>query len=448
MTTLGTTRRHMVRTLAAGLGVTPLVAACGAPNATGTSDAKPAAPTRYDGKVLMHWGSYGVPDRDALLKYYERFAEEQAPGLKVEIQTVTNAEYLPKLTATIVAGTPPDSARFKENLNNDLAARKNTFALDAYVAKDKNVKLADFTPQSVESLRYKDKLHGMPYYHQYVILGWNKELFKQAGLNPEKPPTTWAELRDTAKRLTIPDKGQWGFRLYEYGPPPREQIFNWFMEWVWRNGSDVWNKDRTRATLDTPEAIQALQTQVDMIYGDRSTIPPDQPQLAIETGKLGMYMPTAVGVLNLKKTAPDLIFGLGPMPWNKNPATQLQTNSLALMAGSKQLDLAYAAVSYMSREDIMLSWQAEPALSAVPVRRALLDRSPWSDANSGWRPIIDVLKMPGGRAKPHIPDWDEYTEKNIVPYLTAAWRQEKAPKDALTEAHRLANAWLEARPKT
>ena len=58
-----------------------------------------------------------------------------------------------------------------------------------------------------------------------------------------------------------------------------------------------------------------------------------------------------------------------------------------------------------------------------------------------------MLKMPGGRAKPHIPEWDEYTEKNIAPFLTEAWRQQKAPKDALTEAHRQANAWLDARPK-
>lgn len=66
---------------------------------------------------------------------------------------------------------------------------------------------------------------------------------------------------------------------------------------------------------------------------------------------------------------------------------------------------------------------------------------------SGWKPIIDVLKLTGNRAKPHIPDWDEYTEKNIVPYLTEAWRQQKAPREALTEAARLANAWLDARPK-
>ena len=109
--------------------------------------------------------------------------------------------------------------------------------------------------------------------------------------------------------------------------------------------------------------------------------------------------------------------------------------------------MAWSSLAYLAREDQMQLWQAEPQLSAVPVRKALLDKAPWSDPASGWRPIIDVLKMPGNRAKPHIPEWDEYTEKNIAPFLTEAWRQQKGPKDALTEANRQANAWLDARPK-
>jgi ABC-type glycerol-3-phosphate transport system substrate-binding protein len=191
-----------------------------------------------------------------------------------------------------------------------------------------------------------------------------------------------------------------------------------------------------------------MQTMVTMIAGDRSAIPQDQPQIGVETGKLAMWMPTAVGVLNLRKTQPDLDFGLGPMPRNKQFATQLQTNSLAIIAGAKERDIAWMAIAYMSREDQMQLWQADAALSAVPVRKALLDRAPWSDAASGWKPIVDVLRMPGGRPKPHIPDWDEFTEKNICPFLFEAWTQKKAPKDALTESARQANAWLAARPKS
>ena len=96
----------------------------------------------------------------------------------------------------------------------------------------------------------------------------------------------------------------------------------------------------------------------------------------------------------------------------------------------------------------MQLWQADQELSAVPVRKVLFERAPWSDPASGWKPIVDVLRMPGGRAKPHIPEWDEFTEKNVCPFLLDAWTQKKAPKDALTESARQANAWIAARPKS
>ena len=435
------TRRTAVAALA---GAAILLPACGAQEGATAQD---ISKKNWTGTTLALWGSYGAAEREALIKYYDRFAQEVAPGLKTEIQIYTNAEFMTKLTAALAGSSGPDFTRFKEYQAIDTAARKSTLAVDGLLSKEKNLKATDFTPQSIEGSKYKDKLYGVPHHHQFVMLGWNKELFKQAGLNPDKAPETVEELRSHAKRLTIADKGQWGFREYEFGPPPREQIFNWYMEWVWRNGGEIFNKDRTKATLDSPEAIQALQILVDMIHADKATIPPDQSQLAIEGGKLGMYMPTGAGVLSLRRTAPDLNFGLGPMPKIKQFATQLQHNTFSLMSNSKLQDVTWQAIMFMARDDVMQQWQSDPGIATIPVKKTLLDKTPWSDPASGWKPIIDVVKMPGNRPKPHIPDWDEYTEKNIVPYLTEAWRQQKTPKDALMEANRAANAWLDARPK-
>lgn len=438
------TRRASLATLATS--ASSLAAACGAQQGAGTGGST-AQKRDYNGTTLALWGSYGGQEREALIKYYERFAQEHAPGLKTEIQIHSNAEFMTKLTAALAGGTGPDFTRFKEYQAIDTAARKSTLAVDGLLSKEKGLKATDFTPQSIEGSKYKERLYGVPHHHQFVMLGWNKELFKQAGLDAEKAPETVDELRSHAKRLTDPAKEQWGFRQYEFGPPPREQIFNWYMEWVWRNGGDVFNKDRTKATLDSPESVQALQILVDMIYADTSTIPPHQRQIGIETGKLGIYMPTGAGVLNLKRTAPDLNFGLGPMPRLKQFATQLQHNTFSIMSNSKLQELTWQAIMFMARDDVMQQWQSDQAISTVPVKKALLDKTPWSDPATGWKPIIDVVKMPGNRPKPHIPDWDEYSEKNIVPFLTEAWRQQKSPKDALTEANRQANAWLDARPK-
>jgi|DewCreStandDraft_1066081.scaffolds.fasta_scaffold00115_105 ABC-type glycerol-3-phosphate transport system substrate-binding protein len=439
--------RRLTRRSALGSAVLSgaLLAACRTTGTGGTDQA--SKPARYDNITLQLWGSYGAGEREALLKYYDRFAQEQAPGLTVEIQIYSNADFMSKLIAALAGGTGPDFTRFKEYQAIDMAYKKAAVALDGYLSREKNLKLTDFTQQSVEGSQYQGKLYGIPHHHQFVMMGWNKELFKIAGLDPERGPQTWQELREYAKKLTVPANEQWGFRLYEFGPPPREQIFNWFMEWVWRNGGDVWNQDRTRCTVDSPESIEAMQFMLDLMYADRSTIPPSERQIGIETGKLGIWMPTGAGVLNLRTTQPHLNFGLGPMPKQKQFATQLQHNTFSIMENSRLKDLAWQAIVFMCRDDIMQAWQSDPAISTLPVKKALFEKPPWSDPASGWKPIIDVLRMPGNRPKPHIPDWDEYTEKNIVPYLTEAWRQQRSPKDALGEAARQANLWLSQRQR-
>jgi hypothetical protein len=62
-----------------------------------------AQPRDYNGTTLALWGSYSALEREALLKFYERFAQERAPGLHTEVQIYSNAEFMAKLTAALAA---------------------------------------------------------------------------------------------------------------------------------------------------------------------------------------------------------------------------------------------------------------------------------------------------------------------------------------------------------
>ena len=436
------TRRNVLHGFTALAGGAAL-AACGA-QAQGTA---PAAETRnYAGTTLQLWGSYSASYRDVMLQHFDRFAQLHAPGLKTEMQIYTNNDFITKLTAALAGGTGPDFNRFKDHEAIDMAVLKAAAPIDGYLSKEKVIKLSDFTTQSVEGSKFQNKTYGVPHHHQFAFLGWNKGLFRAAGINPDKTPETWSELRDYARRLTSLEKDQWGFQFQEFGEA-REQHFNWYMEWVWRNGGDIWNRERTRNTMDSPESIDTMQYMVDLMYADKSTIPPDRSQINVNTGKLGMYMPNGAGVLNLKVTHPNLDFGVGPMPRQKQFVTQLRHNTFTIMTNSKLPDLTWKAIVYMAGDEVMADWQADPAVSTVPVKKSLYEKAPWSDANSGWKPIIDVVRMPGNRPKPFIPGWDEYCNTIVVPALYEAWRQTKSPKDALTEGARKANLWLAQRPK-
>jgi len=426
------TRRTTLATLAAGASM--LAGACGAGGGEGGATTTQKVQTG----TLQLWGSYGATERQSLLKYLNEFAQ-QYPGTTVEMQIYTNQDFMTKLIAALAGGTGPDFTRFKEYQALDMAAMGHVVELDGLVSKEKNFKLNDFTPQSIEGSRYKNKLAGIPHHHQFVMMAWNKTLFQQAGLNAEKGPETWDELREDAKRVRKPDDDAWGFRLYEIKGKPREQQFNWFMEFVWRNGGDVFNKEKTQVLLDKPESIDAMQYMVDLMFRDKSTPAPDDPTPDPNKGKVGVWMPTGAGFLNVRQTAPDLAWGAGPMPKKKQFATQAQHNTFSMLKVSKLQDLTWRAIVHMTSEEVAGKWQ--PEIATVPVRKSVYDKPPYS-SDPGWKAIIDVLRMPGNRPKPHVPNWDEFTEQSVCPYLLEAWAQKKSPKDALAEATRQANAWL------
>jgi ABC-type glycerol-3-phosphate transport system substrate-binding protein len=438
--------------------------------------------------TLEFWLPGRQADAEALEPFHHRFAAETAGVAGVVVQLVPNEAMMERLAGALAAGTPPDVARLKEYRLADLGARGALLPLDGLVAHDPQVRLGDFTPQSVEGSRAalagggdaregrtERPLLGLPDSHQLVVLFWNKDQVARGGLDPETPPGTWERLRRAAQAAqaaageagAVADGGgplggtggtgdrpgdakRWGFQFYEFSL--REQTYCWFMEWVWRAGGEVWagegpaaRRARPRATLDTPAALRALQFQVDLLHGDRTAVPPDTPVpeliAGVAQGRVAYWMTTANAALTYERTAPGLRVGVGPLPPDRRDAHQLQHNALSIFRDSRQPDAAYGLVSFRSREDVQARWAAEGAW--LPVRPALWARPPFAQ-DDRWRAIGALVHRPGNRPKPVVPEWEAFTAA-VLPPLLAAWRGEAAPKAALAAAEQAANAHLRAR---
>jgi hypothetical protein len=219
------------------------------------------------------------------------------------------------------------------------------------------------------------------------------------------------------------------------------------MEWVWRAGGEVWaggGRDRSRATLDTPEALRALQFHVDLIHADQTAVPPGTPVpeliAHVPQGRVGYWITTASAALTYAHSAPGLRFGLGPLPADRRDAHQLQHNALSVFNASRLPDLAYRLVSFRSRDDVQARWAADGAW--LPVRPALWRRPPFGQ-DPLWQAIGGGVHRPGTRPKPARSEWDAFTGAVLAPLL-AAWRGETAPRHALATAERAATAHLAA----
>jgi ABC-type glycerol-3-phosphate transport system substrate-binding protein len=467
--------------LAAGAGA----AACrsaggggGAVPAPGGEDAPAAARSRQPVRLEL-WLPGRQADVDALEPLHRQFVAETPGAGAVAVQLVSNEAMMEQLTAALAGGVPPDVARLKEYRLADLGARGALLPLDRLVVRDVRLRLADFTPQSVDGSRAPagaaagaggargagepEPLLGLPDSHQLVVLFWNTDLVARAGIDPQRAPESWEALRRAAQAAggapgAAPAGGsepgapgeapgsarQWGFQFYEFST--REQAYSWFMEWVWRAGGDVWpGQRRTRATLDTAAALRALQFQVDLLHADRSAVPAETPVAelisGVAQGRIAYWMTTANAALTYERTAPGLRFGVGPLPPDRRDAHQLQHNALSVFAASRARDAAYGLVSFRSREDVQARWAADGAW--LPVRPALWSRPPFSQ-DERWRAIGSLVHRPGNRPKPVVPEWDSFTAV-VLPPLLAAWRGEIAPRAALIAAEQAANAHLNAR---
>ncbi|MFE1367463.1 ABC transporter substrate-binding protein [Streptomyces anulatus] len=164
------------------------------------------------------------------------------------------------------------------------------------------------------------KIYGIPRTNYSMGLLYSKPLFTKAGLDPNKPPATWEEVRAAAKKIAALGDGTVGFAEYS-----AQNQGGWhFTASIYSQGGAVVSEDGKKATVDTPEGRAVLQNLKDMRWRDDSMgakqllIINDTLQM-MGSGKLGMYLAAPDNVPRIVKEAggkyEDLAFA--PMPGGK-----------------------------------------------------------------------------------------------------------------------------------
>jgi ABC-type glycerol-3-phosphate transport system substrate-binding protein len=169
-----------------------------------------------------------------------------------------------------------------------------------------------------------DRIYGIPLGGYALGILYNRSLFVQARLDPDKPPTTWDEFRWCAQRLS--EAGVAGFAELSSANQG-----GWhFASWMYSIGADLqrYNGDKWTAVFNSKEGVQVLKLLKDMRFTDGSIA--TQPLLTVDdalslmaTGKVAMAVmaPDALSTLYTRYGADLNDFGLGPMPQNGGDAT-------------------------------------------------------------------------------------------------------------------------------
>lgn len=391
--------------------------------------------------TIVFW--YGAT-QDERVAYERMIAEFEAenPDIKVNAMLVPMGYIERKLILSIAGGVPPDVVRFYAHLGGELMSRGALEPLDELARRDK-FDLQDFYNVGLEQNTYQGKLYGIPWVLSPNALFYNKKMFREAGLDPERPPRTWAELEQYAMKLTRRDeKGlltQVGFADFLYNP-------NNFSLYLWQSDGELLAPDGRSARFDSPEGRYALHWMKSFLTKEAGGVRQLQvfsanfkgaTQDPFGMGKIAMRIDSPFRIPDLGKYFPDLEYGVAGIPYNKEPAIEVVGNSLVIPKGSKHREAAWKFVKFASSPKQLAA--ICKVAGRIPARESVA-KSPEFYSDPIRKAFIDQL--PYGRSIPVVPGWQEVGSelgRNIEQALKGNITVEKALSNASASAGRILN---------
>ena len=244
--------------------------------------------------------------------------ERDNPGIKVKpIYAGTYQETIVKAITAHKSGQPPSTAIL---LSTDMYTLIDEDAIvpfdEVATAADDKAWMKSFYPAFMANSRTGGKTWGIPFQRSTIVLYWNKEMFKDAGLDPNRPPATWKEMLEYAQKLTKRDASgnvtQWGVQIPSSGFP-----YWLFQGLTTPNGVELMNAAGTETYFDKPEVVDALAFWVDL--GRKHKV---MPPGVVEWGttpkdfferKIAMMWTTTGNLTNVKNNA-KFDFGVAMLP--------------------------------------------------------------------------------------------------------------------------------------
>lgn len=286
--------------------------------------------------------------------------EAENPGISVKaIYSGNYSDTMTKAMTSLKGGNPPHLSVILSTEIFTLIDNDAILAFDDLVtgAEDKQW-LDSFYPALMENSRTGDKTWSIPFQRSTIVMYYNKDAFKKAGLDPDKPPATWEEMVEMGKKLVIKDDAgkvtQWGLEIPSTGYP------YWMFGALSKQNSEVlMNNAGTETYFDNPGVVQALEFWKDL--GQKQQI---MPEGTIEWGTLRtdfLEQKTAImwhttGNLTAVKKNATFDFGVAMLPAKKERGTPTGGGNFYIFKKTTPEERA-AALKFVK-------WMTQPVLTA------------------------------------------------------------------------------------
>ena len=413
---------RLLKRTAAALTVGLLALAAATASAATRAEAGKAAST----VTLTYFTFSAAPDHLKDLNNIVAAFEKANPTIKINVQTSSYNDYFTKLQTQVASGQAPDT--FELNYENFVTYASNgqLLNLTKSAKTDRTFKPSVYYPRAYEAFSNKNVQYGLPETFSVVLLFYNKDLFKQAGVPFPKPTWKWDDELAAAKKLSDPGKGVFG----DFQP-----IQFWeFYKVLAQNGGTFFNASKTAAAFNSPQGIDALNWLMKKVP---SGVMPTKEQMGgrddgamFKAGKLAMWH-TGIWMFTDLKAAPfewDVVVE----PGNARKAHHFFSNAVVASSKTKHPREAWKWLRYFTssstaaRIRVGNSWEL-PAVKNPKYFSLYLEQSPPANRRAVFDALDHIVTPPVIKQQQQLQD-------TVGKWLEKAAAGDVSAADALNKA--------------
>jgi multiple sugar transport system substrate-binding protein len=394
--------------------------------------------------TITYWHIFPEGDafkavNDKLIKDFNESQDE----VFVDDLGISFFDFLSKMDTAIPAGTGPDVAFYSAEDSNFRAAAGVLANLKPYIDAD-GFDMSQFYEGAVKQVTYEDGIYAMPYTWSSRMLVYNKQMFRDAGLDPDSPPKTLEELADYSEKLTKVD-ADGKIEVMGFHPSLGNAAFADYLEG--RGGSFF--DENQNPIINSQTVIDTLQWYVDMTnkYGVKEA--QSLKSTSATTGLdpfLAGYVAMEVNVNDFYKklSESDIDYGICAIPIPAEGGVHAADGGgfdLEVFDHGDQakIEAAWKFISYMTSVESQQYWAVQ---NKWPVaNQTAMETSEEIKADPNWQTI--VAELPYAVPNQYITKVKNWWNA-ISPEIEAAQSGIKTPKEALDAAQAAVEAQIES----
>jgi multiple sugar transport system substrate-binding protein len=381
------------------------------------------------------WVMWTGREFEAMADLVDKFNGSQD---EIRVNALSVSDIQRKLLIATAGNDAPDVAMLTSDILPQFADKNALMPFSSYL-DIMQVELDDYVPVFLELCSLNDELYGLPASTVSLALHWNKQMFREVGLDPDVAPRTIDELDSFAEKLTRKDESGDYISLGFLPTDPGWWPFSWTL---WFGGS--WVGEDGTPTANAPENIAAFEWV--RSYSERFGVRELQnfsssmgnfssAQNAFFSGKCAMTL-QGVWLSNfIEEYTPDLDWGAAAFPSSNNASSRItlvQCDALVIPTNARNVDAAAQFIGYIQQQE-SLNYLARRHGKFGPLldNEALLVDHP----NEKIGLFVELSESPDVRILPRSPIWPEYAAE-IGQAFESVWLGSKTATEALDDVQK------------